>query len=269
MLRNIILIALMLAPAAGLNAAQGETEAQNSNAASGANPIRKVVTMLQMMINKIEAEQKKEKALYDKFMCYCETSDGELSKAIEDANVKIPQLESDIKEAVEEKARLETELDEHMGDRDAAKTAMDKATAIREKENAAFITESTTDKSNIDALTKAIKAISDGMAGGFLQTTAASVLKKLSVSTKVDMADFDRQTLVAFLSSGQDEGYAPKSAEILGILKQMKDEMEKDLAEEEASEASAAQTYEELVAAKKKEIETLSAAIETKLKRVE
>jgi len=264
-----ILVVLMFAPAACLNAAQGETQAQSANSASMANPIRKVVTMLQMMTNKIEAEAKKEKALYDKFMCYCETSDGELSKSIEDANTKIPQLESDIKAGVEEKARLETELEAHQSDRDAAKTALAKAAAIREKENVAFVKESTTDKSNIDALTKAIKAISDGMAGGFLQTNAASVLRQLSVS-KIDMLDVDRNALVSFLSSGQGEGegYAPKSSEILGILKQLKDEMEKDLEEETAQEASAAQTYEELVAAKKKEIETLSAGIETKLTRV-
>merc|ERR1719310_1468109 len=133
-------------------------------------------------MNKIEAEQKKEQALYDKFMCYCETADTDLSKAIEEANTKIPQLESDIKSAVVEKARLETELEAHQTDRDAAKTAMAKATAMREKENAAFLKEEATDVSNIDALTKAIKAISDGMAGGFLQTNSASVLRQLSVS---------------------------------------------------------------------------------------
>merc|ERR1719324_1034287 len=218
-------------------------------------------------MNKIEAEQKKEQALYDKFMCYCETGDADLSKAIEEANTKIPQLESDIKASTEEKARLETELEAHMSDRDAAKTAMAKATAMREKENGAFIKESTTDKSNIDALTKAIKAISDGMAGGFLQTNEAAVLRRLSVSD-TQLLDFDRQTLVDFLSTGQNEGYAPKSAEILGILKQMLDEMQKDLEEETAAEASSAQTYEELMAAKKKEVETLTAAIQAKLTRV-
>ena len=36
-----------------------------------ANPIRKVVTLLQDMQKEIEAEGEKEKALYDKFMCYC------------------------------------------------------------------------------------------------------------------------------------------------------------------------------------------------------
>jgi len=264
-----VLLALILVPACGFQTEQGSAESQSQSAseASTANPIRKVVTMLQMMMNKIEAEQKKEQALYDKFMCYCETGDADLSKAIEEANTKIPQLESDIKASTEEKARLETELEAHMSDRDAAKTAMAKATAMREKENVAFVKESTTDKSNIDALTKAIKAISDGMAGGFLQTNEAAVLRRLSVSD-TQLLDFDRQTLVDFLSTGQNEGYAPKSAEILGILKQMLDEMQKDLEEETAAEASSAQTYEELMAAKKKEVETLTAAIQAKLTRV-
>merc|ERR1740130_2125292 len=82
------------------------------------------------------------------------------------------------------------------------------------------------------------------------------------------MLDFDRQVLVSFLSGRQGDGYAPASSEIMGILKQMLDEMNKDLAEETAAEASSVQTYEELMAAKKKEVETLSHAIETKMGRV-
>lgn len=258
MMRIAVIALFLVAPIAASTKAETELVA---------NPIRKVVTMLQMMMKKIEAEGKKETELHDKYMCYCETSETTLSDSIEEANTKIPQLESDIKASTEEKARLETELEAHMSDRDAAKTAMAKATAMREKENVAFVKESTTDKSNIDALTKAIKAISDGMAGGFLQTNEAAVLRRLSVSD-TQLLDFDRQTLVDFLSTGQNEGYAPKSAEILGILKQMLDEMQKDLEEETAAEASSAQTYEELMAAKKKEVETLTAAIQAKLTRV-
>eukprot|EP00420_Gonyaulax_spinifera_P018603 CAMPEP_0197906656 /NCGR_PEP_ID=MMETSP1439-20131203/63168_1 /TAXON_ID=66791 /ORGANISM="Gonyaulax spinifera, Strain CCMP409" /LENGTH=71 /DNA_ID=CAMNT_0043528031 /DNA_START=57 /DNA_END=269 /DNA_ORIENTATION=- len=41
---------------------------------SVANPIRRVVTMLQDMQRKVGAEGRKEEALYDKFMCYCKTS---------------------------------------------------------------------------------------------------------------------------------------------------------------------------------------------------
>merc|ERR1719456_607486 len=173
-----------------------------------ANPIRKVVTMLQMMIKKIEAEGVKEKELYDKFMCYCATADSTLGKSIEDANTKIPQLESDIKQSVEEKAQLEEDLKAHQEDRAAAEEAMAKATEMREKEAAAFAKEMGEDKANLDALAKALAAIEKGMAGGFLQTNAAGVLRKLVVS-KMDMLEMDREELVAFLQGSQDDAYAP------------------------------------------------------------
>jgi hypothetical protein len=255
---RLVLLSLFIVNAAGL-ASHEATDA-------GANPIRKVVTMLQMMMKKIEAEAKKEKELYDKFMCYCATADGTLSKAIEEAQTKIPQLESDIKEATEEKAATKASLEQHQADRDAAKTAMEKATAMREKEGAAYIKESTTDRSNLAALKKALKAIETGMAGGFLQTKEAEVLRKLSL--QANMLDVDRQELVSFLSGTEEQGYAPASAEIVGILKQLGDEMQKDIEEEDAAEASSVQTFEELMAAKKKEVETLSAAIETALGRI-
>merc|ERR1719428_317390 len=82
------------------------------------------------------------------------------------------------------------------------------------------------------------------------------------------MVDMDRQMLVAFLQGSEQNGYAPASAEIVGILKQMQDEMEKDIAEEGAAEASALQTYEEMMAAKKAEVDSLTAAIEEKMTRV-
>merc|ERR1719380_424853 len=149
---RILCLAVLFFPA-GVAATEQHT-------ALAANPIRKVVTMLQMMMKKIEAEGVKEKELYDKFMCYCKTADETLGKSIGDANTKIPQLESDIKAAVEEKAQLEADLEAHQTDRDAAKQAMAKATEIREKEAAAFAKEMGEDKANLEALLKATAAIS-------------------------------------------------------------------------------------------------------------
>merc|ERR1719146_476344 len=239
----------------------------NAKVSLNANPIRKVVTMLQMMVKKIEAEAVKEKELYDKFMCYCATADGTLGKSIGDANTKIPQLESDIKQAVEEKAQLEADLEAHQSDRAAAKEAMAKATEMREKEAAAFAKELGEDKANLDALAKALAAIEKGMAGGFLQTNAAGVLRKLVVA-KMDMIELDRKELVAFLQGTANDEYAPASGEIVGILKQLQDEMSADLKELIAQEEAAIKAYEELMAAKKKEVETLTKAIEEKLVRV-
>jgi len=253
-----ILLALLLLPTAAL--------ATEQHTALAANPIRKVVTMLQMMMKKIEAEGVKEKELYDKFMCYCATADETLGKSIQDANTKIPQLESDIKEAVEEKAQLEEDLKAHQEDRAAAEEAMAKATEMREKEAAAFAKENAEDKANLDALKKALAAIEKGLSGGFLQTNAAGILRKFAVA-KMDMMELDRQDLVAFLSGTQGDA-APGTDEIVGILKQLGDEMEKDMGEALAAEEAAIKAYEELMAAKKKEVAALTKAIEEKLVRV-
>merc|ERR1719161_1994212 len=226
----------------------------------------KVVTMLQMMMKKIEAEKVKEKELYDKFMCYCATADDTLGKSIADANTKIPQLESDIKQASEEKAQLESDLEAHQADRAAAEEAMAKATEMRKKEAAAFAKENAEDKANLEALKKAVAAIEKGLAGGFLQTNAAGVLRRLAMA-KMDMLELDRQELVSFLSGSQSDT-APGTDEIVGILKQLKDEMEKDLGEALAAEEAAIKEFDALVAAKKTEIATLTKAIEEKLVRV-
>merc|ERR1719199_1469860 len=151
-------------------------------------------------------------------------------------------------------------------DRAEAKEAIAKATAIREKEAGAFASESSMLKSNIDALSQAIPAIEKGMAGAFLQTTAATVLRRLSMT--VDMNSVDRDMLASFLSQGSSAGYVPQSGEIIGILKQMKDEMEKDLADAKAAEAEAIANFESLVDAKTKEINAATKAIEDKLGRV-
>merc|ERR1719443_1010901 len=232
--------------------------------ATTANPIRKVVTMLQNMQKKIAAESAKKEKMFDQYMCYCSNADATLGKSIADAETKIPQLESTIGEDAALKKQLEAEVKDAKTNRADAKDAIAKATAIRDKEAKAYAKVKSDAESNIGALSKAIPAIEKGMSGAFLQTKAASVLRQISVSA--EMASADRDLLAAFLSEGQN--YAPKSGEIVGILKTMKDEMEKDFSDASSEESSAIASFDSLVASKKKEIEALTKAIESKTMRV-
>merc|ERR1719389_254669 len=141
-----------------------------SSEAAQANPIRKVVTMLQNMEKKVTAEGEKEKALFDKYMCYCKTSGGDLQKSISDAETKAPQLEADIKEAEAKKVQDDEDVKQAQEDRAAAKEAMASATALREKEAAAYAKASSEDQANMEACEKAYVAIEKGMGGAFLQT---------------------------------------------------------------------------------------------------
>merc|ERR1719387_1518201 len=287
----------MLAPIATTASAESRSSIGlkvASKTEAGANPIRKVVTMLQMMVKKVEAEGEKETELYEKFMCYCKTSGGALEKGIADAELKIPDLEADIKEAMAKKAQLEEDVKQHKADRAAAEEAMKEATAIREKEKAAYEAEVGDLKSYLDAMEKAIAALEKGVGktrgslagappgteafgeaksqfagpGEFLQTSAAGVLRRF-VLNKEDMNEADRQDLLAFLGEGSPAAvYVPQSGEIIGILKQMVDEMNADLGGAIEKEEAAVAAYEALMAAKTKEKEMLTKLIEEKLTRI-
>jgi len=231
-----------------------------------ANPIRKVVTLLQQMQNKVAAEGKKKEAIFDKFMCYCNNADELLGAAVQAADTKIPLVTSAIEEDTAMKKQLEADLKAHQTDRAAAKEAIAKATAMRNKEAAAYAKETGDLKTNVAGLTKAIAALDKGMSGGFLQTTSASVVRSLSIS--MDMSSVDRDMLTSFLTSGSSASYSPKSGEITGILKTMLDEMSADLADATDKENAAIVGFDELVGAKTKEIDALTKAIESKSIRV-
>jgi len=81
------------------------------------------------------------------------------------------------------------------------------------------------------------------------------------------VSDSERSTLLSFLSSGDRQGYAPKSGEIIGILKQLKDEMSEDLSAAQKAEEDRKANHAGLIAAKKEEIATLTATIEAKVTR--
>mmetsp|Transcript_95725 Transcript_95725/g.189756 ORF Transcript_95725/g.189756 Transcript_95725/m.189756 type:complete len:709 (+) Transcript_95725:67-2193(+) len=229
------------------------------------NPIRRVVKLLQKMQSSVEAEGEKEKKLFEEFMCYCKTGTNDLTQSIDAAESKLPQVSSALEKAEATKVQLEKDIKQHKANVADAKKTMATAKALREKEAAAFSKESSDLKTNIAALGKATAAIEGGMAGSFLQNAAATaVLRRITLDA--EMSSPDREMLSAFLSQGQ--GYVPASGEIVGILKQLKDTMEKTLAEVTATEEEAIKTFADLMEAKTKELEANTAAIESKLERV-
>lgn len=245
-------------------ALSGSSSAVLQQAEVALNPIRKVVTLLQAMQKKVEEEGETEAKLYEKFMCYCKNGASELEASISAAEDKLASLPEEIKAALGKLEQLKADVKQHQTDKQAAKDAMAEATAIREKEAAAYAKEKTYYDSTIVAITKAVAALEKGVSGGFLQTSSARVLQRSINDLNID--EMDRQVLISFLSGAQ--GYAPKSGQIIGILKQMGDTMTADLASATATEEAAIKTYDDLIASKKEEVAALTASIETKLKKI-
>merc|ERR1719378_145499 len=230
-----------------------------------ANPIRKIVTLLQNMQKEIEAEGAKEKELFDKFMCFCSGSDGDLKKKAADATAAIEELAAKLKSEEAEKVQVGQDLIGHKADREGAKSDIEEATVLRTKEEAAYSAEKADSETNIAAMAKAIPALEKGMGGAaLLQMPNGDRLKKL-VQSYPNMDAGDRREALAFLEDSDESMGA--SDQIVGILKAMKDDMEAELKDAIAEEEKAIAGYGDLKASKEKEIEMATEAIETKMAR--
>merc|ERR1719375_2535806 len=229
--------------------------------ALAANPIRRVVTLLQDMKKEVEAEGAKEAELYKKFQCYCKENDGSLGEDAAAAETAINENNAAAEEKSAFKKQTEEELAQHKKDRKDATEALAQATALRKKEKAAFVEASGDTTSYIEATKKAIEALSKGRSGAFLQTNSAGMLRNLVASGATEQIDAaDRETIVAFLS----KDYVPQGGEIIGILKNMQDEFEKSLAQLIAAEKESKANFKAVKTAKTAEIAAATKAIEAK-----
>merc|ERR1719197_34335 len=251
MMRVLLLLLVATGPSAALEV--------------GANPIRKVVTLMQNMQKEIEAEGAKEKELFDKFMCYCSSNNGELTKAVADAKAMAEEMSAKLKAETAEKAQTAQELIDHKKDREQATADVEEATVLREKEASEFAELKADSETNIAAMAKAIPALEKGMGGAaLLQMAGGDRLHKL-IENYPNMDAVDRRDTLAFLDQSSD--YAPQSGQIVGILKAMKDEMEASLKEAIADEEKAVAGFADLKASKEKEVEMATEAIEAKTGR--
>jgi len=243
--------------------AAGFTHAETTE--TGANPIRKIVTLLQNMQKEVEAEGAKEKELFDKFMCYCSGNNGDLNKKEADVKAQIEELSATVKASQAEKVQLVQDLANHKKDRDEAGSDLEAATVLRAKESAAFAAEKADSEANIGAMAKAIPALEQGMGGAaLLQMPGADRLKHI-VQSYGNVDNMDRRNVMAFLEQSGD--YAPQSGQIVGILKGMKDDMESELKAAVAQEEASAKGFADIKASKNTEIEMATEAIEVKQQR--
>jgi len=230
------------------------------------NPIRKVVTLMQEMQKEVEAEGETEKELFEKFMCYCKGNDEALKKQAADAAAAAEALTAKVESESGEKKQVDQDLKQAKTDRADAKADLEKASKLRSKEAAAYAESSADATANLEATGKAIVSLEKGMGGAFLQTEAGSKLKDVVASFADSMLESsDKELMASFLEQTGD--YAPQSGQIVGILKNMKDEMEKDIGEAKSAEESAVSAFGELKAAKNKEIAATTEAVESLTKR--
>merc|ERR1719201_3352802 len=216
------------------------------------------------MQKSVEEEGKKEEDLFEKFMCYCSNGEGALEASISEGNAQIEQLSAAIPRGEAEKSQLEQDIATHKADCEEAQKVIKESTAMREKEASEFGATSGDMKSNIQAMAGALDALKKGLSASLLQTGVGSVLRNI-IKTSPAVRDSERSLLMSFLETGS--GMEGGSDQIIGIVSQMKETMEADLAEATQTEAESKGTFETLMTSKTQEIGAAGKAIETKTAR--
>merc|ERR1719265_362298 len=169
--------------------------------------------------------------------------------------------------------KLTEELAAHKDDKAKTEKSLGEATSMREKEAAEFAEAEKMQMFTLDSMKQAITVLSGKGASAFIQMRGGTISRDfrriVSVSRYLD--DPKRNVVLGFLDEAEGIGSGEPSAgtaQIVGILKAMKDEATKDLASMRKEEKDAALSYGEMKKAKTESLGVVSKAIMDKEKRV-
>merc|ERR1711934_890009 len=231
------------------------------------------------MLKQLEKEAEEDEEIYDKMACWCETNDKEKTKSIADAEARISDLTTKIEELTASSARLNTEIKNLEKEVAENQAALDKATAIRQKQLAEFNEEEKDLLESISALKSAVTVLSKHnsfvqMPRSHIVGVAATVQNEMQKhASLLTLTHKQRRAVSSFIQAPQDyfdaeptfkQSYAPQSGEIFGILKQMKETFETNLSSSQKEEMANQKAYEELKAAKEDEIKAGQEQIDSK-----
>merc|ERR1719408_810167 len=122
--------------------------------------IQRVVTLIKEMKQQVEKEATEDQEAYDKYKCWCETSEKEKTAAVATAEQRIAELEAFLEQAAGLEGQLKTEIAGLEEDIAADQDALETATAQREKEAAEFAKEEADFKECLGALAEAVEVLS-------------------------------------------------------------------------------------------------------------
>jgi hypothetical protein len=276
-MKLVICLAVMMGGAAALSADKPTAMSQT-------------VKLIQGLAANVRKDGKAEQASFDTYACWCEKTMERKAKDISDAKDLISEMQTLIMKLKGEIASHGAEIQQLQKDLAQNAEAVKEATGLRNKENADYAGERTESEQCIGALEAGIKVLSgagtkkaaflegDNLREAELLSVVAG-LKTVMSKKSLKISDTDMEMMKHFITKPEDfvkskgmiaaqtgqnpfGDYAPQSSQITGILQGMYDAMTADLEKDNAEEADAQKSFEELMATKAQERKTLEATLQ-------
>jgi len=246
-----------------------------------ANPLGKVLELLDSLATKITAEGEAEAKAFKEYFDWCEDVTRNKKNEIKTAKALIEKLEGTIQKAASDIESSASKIDELAASIASGESDLKDATLIREKEAADFAASEKELVDVIDTLDRAIRILDREMQknpAALMQVDTSSLTSLMSsLSVVIDAAAFttsDKQKLVALVQSQQgsdaddaDVGapaaavYKTHSTSIVDVLEGMKEKAEAQLSDLRKAETNTQHNYNML----KQSLEDQAAADEKDL----
>jgi len=229
-------------------------------------PVTKVVKLLKDMAKQMEKEAEEDLEVYDATMCWCETNRAEKTKAIAEQKAQVEDLNTKIETLTSLSAQTTTEIKDAETEKKADQDALDTAISLRAKQLKEFNAAEKDMLLTISSLKSALTILA-GSAGksGTTQTAVGGKkapevggaflqVKKAMQDPVLDgiLTPSARRAMAAAFA--QAPGYAPEGGEIFGVLNQMKETFETNLANSQKEEKANQKAFDDLKQAKEDEI---------------
>jgi len=242
-------------------------------------PVMKVVRMLEDMKDQLNKDLEDDKAVHEMMDCWCSTNEKEKTKAIELGTARVGELEALLGETLAKIKELKSKRKSTQEEQYANQAALDEAEELRMKENKEFHGTETDLLEAIDATKNAIIVLSKHHPELAQIRAVARMLQAARVPQLIMKAgtfnSIKARELKDFLSGASSgeasflqrspglagQSYQPESGQIFGILKQMKEDFDADLSEEQKAEQKAVAEFKALKESKLAEIDTAKKAI--------
>jgi len=260
-LRNMAVMAMFAIPSQGLVSSAYSTYARDLAETNG-SPVAKVVSLIKDMLKDLQKEANDDEDVYNKMACWCDTNDKEKTKSVAEAEARIEDLTTKIEEGTANSARLNTEIKNLEKEVAANQDALDKATALRRQQLAEFTAEEKDLLQSISSLKSAIVVLSKHNGGAAMSQVGAALQRGLNhKALKGVLTGSEKRIAAGFIQLGNK---GPQSGEIFGILNQMRESFETNLAASGKEEQENLKAYEDLKAAKEAEIAAGQSQIDKK-----
>jgi hypothetical protein len=234
-------------------------------ASATGSPVEQIVNLLKELKGKTENDGKAEQQIYDKYACWCETTSTRKANDIVQAQADLRSLGQRILKLKGKVATRTAEIAELTENIESNEAEQEQLTAVREKQNKAWMTESAEVKQALAALQSAIGVLAKATAPtkdtrdsiDLIQTTQTMMAKHAvqsvldAIPSSIDLPASRMSLLSEFMSA--KAGYAPQSATIQGMLGDMYLTLSSNLESATLEEANQNADYEEMYATLEKE----------------